>query len=127
MRERITAIGIAAAIAAASGNACAMSTPEQERVGCRVVGGDKLPADAGGADALCRAIEQAVSARVSDLRYSVDVRVLSASALAATIRIGNRPALPEQRMATMDRTLSKASIERFAQAIATETAKAARR
>lgn len=123
MREKLVAIAIAAILAAASSGACAMSASQPKAARCHVVGGDRLPPETGGAGALCRAIEKAVSARAPELRYTAAVRVLSASSLAATIKFADGRALPEQRMATMDRALSKASIERFAQAIAAEMAK----
>lgn len=82
---------------------------------CRVNGAAKLPADSGGADALCAAIEQAVSAASPGAR--VEVQVLSPYSLAATIRTADGRVLPEQKMAVSDRKLTKGSIERFARAI----------
>ena len=123
MRERLSAIALAMALTAASSGACAMSAPQLEAARCRVVGGDKLPQETGGAYALCLAIKEAVAARAPKLQYSAAVRVLSTSSLAATIKLADGRTLPEQRMATMDRALTKASIERFAQALASEMAK----
>jgi hypothetical protein len=123
MREKLSTIALATALTAASSGACAMSTPQLEAARCHVVGGDRLPRETGGADALCRAIKEAVAARAPKLQYIAAVRVLSASSLAATIKFADGRTLPEQRMATMDRALTKASIERFAQALAAEMAK----
>jgi hypothetical protein len=122
MREKLATIALAMALTAASSGACAMSAPQLEASRCRVVGGDKLPRETGGADALCRAIKEAVAARAPKLQYSAAVRVLSTSSLAATVKFADGRTLPEQRMATMDRALTKASIERFAQALASEMA-----
>ena len=92
---------------------------------CRVLHGDQLPADAGSADALCWAITRAISARAPHVRYSAEVRVLSKSALSATL-VANGRTLPEQQFAVSDRNLNLRSIERFAAAMAEEVAKAAK-
>ncbi|MEA3058271.1 MAG: hypothetical protein QOF34_1086, partial [Sphingomonadales bacterium] len=67
-----------------------MSAPGQAQRPCRVSGADKLPAQAGGADAICAAIERAVAAGAPNVRYSADVRVLSKSSLAATLVVSGR-------------------------------------
>ena len=104
------------------GSACAMNVPNSQSPHCRVIDGGKLPATSGGADALCQAIEQAVSERAPGLAFSAEVRVLSSSRLAATL-IANGKALPDQKFASMDRELTKSSFERFARAIAEQVAK----
>jgi len=123
MRRTMVTLVLSVAIASVSGSACAMKTVSSEPARCRVVGGDKLPAGAGGEQALCAAVEAAVAAEAPRTAASIEVRVLSASSLAATIKTANGRTLPEQRMAIMDRALTKASIERFAKAIAAELAK----
>jgi len=125
MREKLAAIAIAAILA--SGSACAMSAPEHDPARCSVVGGDKLPAGSGGEQALCATIEEAIAAEAPRRAASIEVRVLSASSLTATIRTADGRTLPEQRMAIMDRTLTKGSIKRFAKAIAAELAKTGER
>ncbi|MDQ3144447.1 MAG: hypothetical protein M3Q57_06155 [Pseudomonadota bacterium] len=94
---------------------------------CRVIGAAKLPAASGGADALCSAIEHAVSTASPSAGYSVEVQVLSPSSLAATIRTGDGRVLPVQKMAVSDAKLTKGSIERFARAIAMALAQAGER
>lgn len=94
---------------------------------CRIVGADKLPAESGGAEALCAALEQALSSASPGAGYSVEVRVLSPHSLAATVRTADGRALPEQKMAVSDRTLTKGSIERFARAVGAALAKAGER
>jgi len=111
-----------AAIAAIGGPA--VSAPNSAR-GCRVVHGERLPADAGSANALCSAVERAIAARAPHVRYSAEVRVLSKSALSATL-VANGRTLPEQQFAVSDRNLNSKSIERFAAAMAEEVAKAAK-
>ncbi len=111
-----------AALAALGGPA--MSAPKTAG-NCRVLHGEKLPADAGSADAVCSAVHRAITARAPHVRYSAEVRVLSKSALSATLVANGRP-LPEQQFAVMDRNLNVRSIERFAAAMADEVAKAAK-
>ena len=53
MRESLASIVVAAALAGVSSNASAMSSAENIPTGCRVIGGEKLPAESGGSDALC--------------------------------------------------------------------------
>lgn len=101
------------------GNACAVSAPNSPN--CRVVGGERLPAGSGGSAALCAAIEQAISARAPGKAFSVEVRVLPHSMLAATLSVDGR-ILPEQKFASMDRELDGHSFERFAISLAEQVA-----
>lgn len=114
---------LAASVVPAS--ACAMSAAEESQARCRVVGADKLPAKAGGADAICAAVERAVASRAPGVRFTADVKVVSSSMLAANLVVNGR-ALPEQKFAVMDRELGQSSINRFASSLAAEVAKAAR-
>ena len=104
-----------------------MNSPSPQLIDCRVVGGDKLPADAGGADALCAAITRAAAAETSVKKFSVEVRVLGNSSLAATLTTADGTILPVQRFAVSDRSLNKGSLERFATALVGEVARAASR
>ena len=101
--------------------ACAMSSPNSQSPTCRVLDGDKLPAGSGGPDALCAAIERAVSARAPGVAYTAEVRVLSSTRLAAALTREGRK-LPDQKFASMDRDLSGDSFERFAETIAIQLA-----
>ena len=91
---------------------------------CSVSSAGKLPPAAGGAEAICAAIEKAVASAAPGADYRVEVRVLSPSSLAATIRTGDGRALPEQKMAVSDAALTKVSIERFARALGAQLASA---
>ena len=51
MRERLVMTAIAAAIVCVNGSACAMTSTENLTSGCRVINGDKLSPQSGGADA----------------------------------------------------------------------------
>jgi len=127
MRRTVVHVVFSLVIAAASGSACAMKSMPSERVRCHVVGGDKLPAAAGNGRALCATVEAAAATNAPGKAGNIEVQVLSASSLAATIRTPDGRTLPEQRMATMDQTLTKTSIQRFARAIAAELARTGRR
>jgi hypothetical protein len=101
-----------------------MNSSSPQLVDCRVVGGDKLPADSGGSDTLCAAIAQAAAAETPARRFSVEVRVLGRSSLAATLTMADGRTLPEQKFAVSDRSLNKGSLERFAKALVGEVARA---
>ena len=122
MRGRLAAFASAALLA--GGSACAMSSPERSAAGCRVVGGEQLPAESGGADALCKAIANAAAEKAPGQNYSVEVRVLPRSRMAAEITMSDGRKLAEQKFASMDKPLSSGSFKRFADAIALELAKA---
>jgi len=97
-----------------------MNSPAS-RAHCTVVDASKLPADSGGAAALCAAVERAVSARAPGVAYSAEIRVLSASRLVASLtRDGHK--LPEHNFASVDRALNAGSFERFAKALADQVA-----
>lgn len=91
---------------------------------CRVVGGDKLPAETGGPAALCAAIKQAAQERAPGTDFSVTVQVLSNYSLSAIVQLDDGRQLPEQKMAISDRGLNRSSVEFFASAIAAEIARA---
>lgn len=93
------------------------------KVDCRVLGGDKLPAATGGSDEICAAIRKAAAEQAPDRSFSVEVRVIGASILTATVTTGDGTTLPEQTMRVIDRSLSKSSFERFANALAGEVAR----
>jgi hypothetical protein len=94
-----------------------MSTPEQAQGPCRVTGAEKLPAGAGGAGAICAAVERAVAAQAPNVRYSVEVRVLSRTALAANLETAGRK-LPELKFSVSDRELNPRAIGHFADSVA---------
>ena len=125
MRTRLVALAFALA-AASAGTACAMS-PAADPARCRVIGAEKLPADSGGGDGLCTAIERAAAARAPGVAYSVEVRVRSAYGLAATLTTGDGRKLPEQNLRISDRTLTRGSLQRFAEALAGQLASAVSR
>lgn len=114
-------------VASFTGSACAMNPPSHQQIDCRVIGGEKLLTEIGGPDALCAAIARAAVSADPSRRFSVEVRVLSSSSLAATLTTADGTTLPEQRFAISDRNLSKGSLDRFAQSLVDEVSRAASR
>jgi hypothetical protein len=100
-----------------------MNSTENRSSGCRVVNGDKLPAESGGADALCGEIAAATAKTAPDVGYTIEIRVLPRSRLSATVTTADGRTLPEQGMASMDKPLTAGSFRRFAASIASELAK----
>ncbi len=94
-----------------------MNSPRPQQVNCRVIGGDKLPAETGGPDALCAAIARAAAQDAPASKFSVEVRVLNRSSLAAILKTADGITLPEQHFAISDRGLTKGSLDRFAKAL----------
>ena len=101
-----------------------MNSSTRQLAECRVLGGEKLPASTGGSEALCAAIARAAATDAPGRRFSVEVRVLGQSSLAATLTIADGTTLPEQNFAISDRSLTKGSLERFAKALVGEVARA---
>lgn len=99
-----------------AGGACAMNSPGGPDVSCTIEGGSLLHSRSGGAEGLCKDIEQSLAARMT-APTRVSVTVLSPFALAASIRVGARQ-LPEIRMAQSDRELDQAALRRFAESLA---------
>jgi len=91
---------------------------------CRVVAAAKLPAEAGGAASICSEIERAMGAAVPNVRYKVEVRVVTPARLSARMVVEGRE-LPELNLASSDRELTAGAIRRFAKSLG-EAAKAAR-
>ena len=124
MRSRLTASIVALAIASASGSACAMSPSTVESERCRVIGGDKLPPEIGGAAGICQAIDRAAAADAPGVTFTVDVRVKSSRQLSASVTMADGRVLPERHLAISDSKIRKSSVDRFAKGIAAEIAKA---
>lgn len=104
-----------------------MNASTKPMIDCRVTGGEKLPADSGGSDALCAAIVRAAATQVPAARFKVEVQVRGPSALTAILTTEDGKTLPEQTFSISDRGLTKGSLERFANSLVSEVARAASR
>lgn len=125
MLARLALILLPLAVAPIAGSAFAMNKSSDLIVECRVLGGENLPAELGGAEAICAAIERAAKAEIPAHRFKVDVRVKGASSLIASLITANGKALPEQTFSISDRGLTKGSLERFANTLVGVVARAA--
>ncbi len=110
-----------ALLALAGGSACAVNRPAGSEARCTVQGGELLPPESGGAEALCADIEAATASL--PVPATVSVRVVSPAMLAADVTVGGRT-LPEIKLARSDSLLDRSSFQRFAQAIAAASAAA---
>jgi len=124
MRDRLARIAVAAALGCASGSACAMTAADQDAQ-CQVMHAEKLPAESGGAKALCEAVTAAVEAHAPGRGYRVEIQVLGPSRLAASIMSKDGRKVAEQKMASSDKELTKRSFSRFADAIVAQLSRAA--
>ena len=115
---------LAGATVLVSGSACAMSASEPKPAACEVVGGEKLPAESGGADAICKAIADAAAEHAPGFGYTVRVTVTGNSRLSASIATADGRKLPDQNFVRSDRPLTNESFKRFANTIAENLAKA---
>lgn len=117
MRANIMAAALALALVSAAGSACAMKPRSGGAVTCEVIDAGKLAPESGGADAICGAIRQAAANEGLGEGFAVEVRVLSPNMLTAVVTTSDGRTLPEQRLASADRVLSKSSFERFARTL----------
>jgi hypothetical protein len=125
MCSRVTALLFLGAALVVPASTAAMSAAPGAHPHCRVVAGEKALGGLPATQSMCAEIEKAIAAAAPKVRYSVEVRALSASRLVATLVVNGRK-LPEQNFAVSDRNLDADSIRRFAKALATEAAKAAK-
>lgn len=84
---------------------------------CTITGEQHLPTALGGSAAVCAIIERAITARAPTATYTAQLKVHPRSRLSAVLVVNGHP-LPEQNFAVMDRELSKATVQRFADTLA---------
>jgi len=108
------------AAASVGGSACAMNQ-SADGTHCQVVGGSQLPADTGGADALCAAIERALQAAVPK-PAAVEVNVVSPYLLSATVMLADGRKLPAIKISSSDRQLGARAVQMLADSIAAQVA-----
>ena len=123
---RSTILAVSLFLAATSAGARPVNSPAATPTGhCRLTGGEKLPAQSGGAAAICAAIEKAVAVAAPNAKYKIDVTVVRPWMLSATPVVNGRT-LPAQKFAVNDAPLDAGAIGRFARSLAATVAKAAR-
>ena len=120
MRRKVTASMLFMTAALVGGSACAMNNPSPGSR-CQVVGGSQLPADTGGADALCAAIEQALQA-AAPKPAAVEVNVVSPYLLSATVMLADGRKLPAIKVSSSDRQLGARAVQMLADSIAAQVA-----
>ena len=121
--QRVSFAIVFASLVVSGGSACAVKPVEHAADQCAVVGADKLPAGIT-PGVICDAIKTAAKTTAPGIDYSVEVQVRSASSLSAIVRFPNGTTLAEQKMAVSDRQLNRGAIERYANSIAVEIARA---
>jgi len=105
-----------------------MASTRPETIRCSVQLATNLPAEIGGPDAVCAAVNQAAlpvlkRAGIDASAMSVEVRVVSNHRIAAVASLSGRQ-LPEHVIDVADRTLNRRAIEMLAAAMAAEVSKA---
>ena len=120
MGAKVVAIMLATATFADQGDAHAMGLTGGHDW-CRVSGANKLAADIGNADGLCKEIARALQA-VPTKPASVEVDVLSPFLASASVTMGNGHKLAAIKVGSSDRPLSRRSVRMLAEAIATRVA-----
>jgi hypothetical protein len=120
MRGKVATAILFMTAALVGGSACAMTSPNPGSR-CQVVGGSHLPADTGGADALCAAVEQALQA-AQPKPAAVEVNVVSPYLLSATVMLADGRKLPEIKVGSSDRQLGARTVRMLADSIAAQVA-----
>jgi hypothetical protein len=102
-----------------------MRPVETNQIRCTVVGAEKLPAEVGGADAVCRSVREAVSAaggRAAASELSITVQIASAYSAAAIVTTADGRKLAEQQVAISDRKLNQNALAMLAKGVAAQLA-----
>lgn len=94
-----------------------MTAGGSTRTECSVINGEKLPPETGGPLSICESVKGALKDQGGHPAVRVEIHVKSNSWLVARITSDGRT-IPDQNIAVADGKLRKASIDRFARAIA---------
>ena len=119
MHAKLAMIAVTTLLATASGIAFGMTTTSPQ-IECSVADGGKLSKNSGGADALCRAIEAAISEMSSEGKFRVKVVVSGPNRISVEVRTSDGRTLVKQKYGSTDRELSNSSFQRFAKGLASE-------
>lgn len=95
------------------------SASQPER--CRVINGEKLPAEVGGQYVLCAAIEAALQS-AAPKPAAIEVSVLSPYLLSATVMLADGRKLPAIKISSSDRQLGARAVQMLADSIAAQVA-----
>jgi hypothetical protein len=120
MRGKVATAMLLMTTALVGGSACAMNSPVPASR-CQVVGASQLPADTGGADALCSAIEQALQT-AAPKPAAVEVSVISPYLISATVTLAGGRRLPAIKVGSSDRQLGARAVQMMADSIAVQVA-----
>lgn len=104
-----------------------MSYTSTDTIACWVVGGAKFPSAAASASELCRVIRATAEKDAKEALISVEIKVLSPSALVSSVRLSGGRLLPDQHLEVSDSVLRPSAIKRFAEAIAAQVREAGAR
>jgi hypothetical protein len=88
---------------------------------CRVTGAQNLPAELGGADALCAAAARAIEL-ASPKPKAIEIKVVSPYLIAATVILIDNKRLPVIKIASSDRPLGRKAMQMLTDSIAAQIA-----
>lgn len=100
-----------------------MKPAETNQIRCTVIGAEKLPAEVGGSEGVCRSMLEAVSAvsgKAAASELSITVQIINAYTAAATVTMADGRKLAEQRVGISDRELNQRALAMLAQAVASQ-------
>ena len=86
---------------------------------CQVTGAQKLPAELGGADALCAAAARAIGL-VSPKPKAIEINVVSPFLISATVILVDNRRLPVIKISSSDRPLGRKAIQMLTDSIAAQ-------
>lgn len=111
---------VATAAGILGGNAPAMSRSADDNW-CQVSGARKLPAELGGADALCAAAARAIGS-VSPKPKAIEIKVISPFLISATVILVDNRRLPVIKISSSDRPLGRKALQMLTDSIAAQIA-----
>ena len=88
---------------------------------CQVSGAKKLPAEMGGADALCDAAARAIDS-VSLKPKAIEIKVVTPFLISATVILVDNRRLPVIKISSSDRPLGRKAIQMLTDSIAAQIA-----
>lgn len=104
-----------------------MTTSPGQEIRCSVLGAENLPAETGGADAVCAAIRSALQGSKPASGSSVTVTVRSPYSAAASISLSDGRVLTDVNVASSDRSMNQRSIAMLAEGVARQVDSASER